>query len=238
MRDSFVMYTDWADQFEMLDDHQRSDLIMAIFSYQREEELPEMDATTAMAFSFIKKSLDKDTEKWEAAVRQRSEAGKRSAESRKRKAAELTSDDLNERDSTKSTSVKSVEKKSTKSTDNVHVYVPVSVNDKKNNLSIVSPKKTTLVDEFDELWSIYPRKQGKSKALQSYIKARKEGATQGEVRAGIESYKAYLAREKIENQFIKMGSTYFSQRSWTDEYSTSRVGEREDQRSEYRAIEF
>lgn len=223
MRDSFVMYTDWSDQFELLDEHQRSDLIMAIFSYQKEEELPEMDSTTAMAFSFIKKSLDKDTEKWEAAIKQRSEAGKKSAESRKRKA-------------TKSTTVETVERKATKSTDNVSVYV--SVNDKKNNLSIVSPKKKTTEQEFESLWSIYPRKQGKAKALQSYVKARKEGTTEGEVRAGIESYKAYLAREKIDNQFIKMGSTYFSQRAWTDEYSSSRIGEREDQRSDYRAIEF
>lgn len=76
MRDSFVIYTEWSDQFELLNDHQRSVLIMAIFDYQKGESIPEMDATTAMAFSFIKKTLDRDAQKWAETVEKRREAGK------------------------------------------------------------------------------------------------------------------------------------------------------------------
>lgn len=76
MRDSFVVYTEWGAQFELLTDKQRSDLIMAIFDYQREKPVQELDAATSMAFSFIKAALDRDAEKWEEVREKRREAGK------------------------------------------------------------------------------------------------------------------------------------------------------------------
>lgn len=76
MRDSFVVYTEWGAQFELLDDKQRSDLIMAIFDYQREKPVQDLDAATAMAFSFIKTALDRDAAKWAEVIEKRREAGK------------------------------------------------------------------------------------------------------------------------------------------------------------------
>ena len=75
-RETFVFYTEWADQFELLNVQQRSDLIMSILYYQQGRELPDMDGITKMAFSFIKKALDRDSEKWLEIVEKRREAGK------------------------------------------------------------------------------------------------------------------------------------------------------------------
>lgn len=72
--------------------------------------------------------------------------------------------------------------------------------------------------EFDELWKLYPRKQGKAKALQSYIKARKNGVDFDTIKKGVENYFRYVENNRIEQEYIKHGSTWFNQECWNDEY--------------------
>ncbi len=79
-------------------------------------------------------------------------------------------------------------------------------------------KKEELSKEFEQLWSEYPRKQGKKKAFDAYEKARNAGASFQEVMDGVNAYVAYINADKIEPRFIKMGSTFFSQQSWQDEW--------------------
>lgn len=71
-------------------------------------------------------------------------------------------------------------------------------------------------NEFNTLWKIYPNKQGKMKALQSYVKARKKGTTYEEIAVGMERYLEYCNREKSWYR-PKMGSTWFNQNCWLDE---------------------
>lgn len=76
MKESFILYTEYAKHLALLNMEQRGVLLTAIMSYQLEEELPEMDGATGMAFSFIKEQLEKDNTKYEETVKKRSEAGK------------------------------------------------------------------------------------------------------------------------------------------------------------------
>ena len=69
--------------------------------------------------------------------------------------------------------------------------------------------------EFEAIWSSYPNKQGKLKAKQSYIKARKDGTTYEEVYMGLERYIRYCRREQWYKP--KHGSTWFNQQCWADE---------------------
>lgn len=73
--------------------------------------------------------------------------------------------------------------------------------------------------EFETLWSLYPKKQGKVNAFKSYIKARKDGTTFEQVKDGIGRYKRYIESKKTEEKYIKQGSTWFSQRCWDDDYT-------------------
>ena len=84
------------------------------------------------------------------------------------------------------------------------------------NTNTVKPKQ--LKAEFEQLWSIYPKKQGKDKAYGHYCKARKAGTTYEEVLNGINNYKAFITIMETDMQFVKMGSTFFSQKAWQDEY--------------------
>lgn len=76
-------------------------------------------------------------------------------------------------------------------------------------------------EEFELLWKMYPRKIGKDKALQYYIKARtnkKCPATFEQVKQGILNYCAEIKAKKTETQYIKHGSTWFNNKGWNDEY--------------------
>ena len=73
-------------------------------------------------------------------------------------------------------------------------------------------------DEFIRLWSIYPRKLGKQKAFDYYKRWRKQGTTFEEVESGIKAYADYIKRKKIEEKYIKQGSTFFSQKAWQDDW--------------------
>ena len=97
-------------------------------------------------------------------------------------------------------------------TDTVSVPDTVTVTD-------IVPKKSVLKEEFETLWSLYPRKQGKDKAFGYYEKARKSGTTYEEVENGIYAYIRYIQAEQTEQQYVKMGSTFFSQKAWQDDWT-------------------
>lgn len=88
-----------------------------------------------------------------------------------------------------------------------------------SNISISKSNSNSIYEkEFEEIWSIYPNKQGKSKALKSYIKARKDGIECETIRDGVERYSAYCKANTTDKQYISHGDTWFGNRRWTDEY--------------------
>ena len=90
-----------------------------------------------------------------------------------------------------------------------------SDNDIKEKIS-----KKEIDTEFESLWKRYPRKMGKESAYKSYVKARQNGATYDEVINGLENYLKEIEVKKTKTQYIKHGSTWFSQHCWQDEYVT------------------
>ena len=75
-KSSFLMYTDWNDMIEELDDQSRGQLLLAIMRYQLGAELPEMDIGAKVAFAQIRNQFRKDEEKYSRTVANRSAAGK------------------------------------------------------------------------------------------------------------------------------------------------------------------
>ena len=63
-KNSFLMYTDWGDMIEELDEENRSQLLLAIMRYQSDKELPEMDLGARVAFAQIRTQFRKDEEKY------------------------------------------------------------------------------------------------------------------------------------------------------------------------------
>lgn len=75
-KSSFLMYIDWNDMIEELDDQSRGQLLLAIMRYQSGAELPEMDIGAKVAFAQIRNQFRKDEEKYSRTVANRSAAGK------------------------------------------------------------------------------------------------------------------------------------------------------------------
>ena len=74
-----------------------------------------------------------------------------------------------------------------------------------------------LESEFEEVWSIYPKKQGKANAFKAYVKARKSNVAKETIIQAIYNYIAYV--DSIEWLNYKNGSTWFNQNCWNDDYS-------------------
>ena len=73
---SFVLYTAYLQQLELLSMEQRGVFITAVMFYVTGRELPEMDGMTKMAFSFAKAQIDRDSERYQKTVEARRSAGK------------------------------------------------------------------------------------------------------------------------------------------------------------------
>jgi len=86
----------------------------------------------------------------------------------------------------------------------------------KNNINADS--ESAYESEFDSIWKLYPRKEGKSNAYKSYVKARKDGETKESILDGLNRYLTQIKAENTPTQYIKHGSTWFNQRCWHDEY--------------------
>ena len=91
--------------------------------------------------------------------------------------------------------------------------------DIENNIEQKNVSKTSEYEnEFEELWKLYPRKEGKNVALKKYIQYRKNNeATFDEVKQGILNYKKIIEINKTSTQYILHGSTFFNQKRWEDE---------------------
>jgi CRISPR/Cas system-associated protein Cas5 (RAMP superfamily) len=101
------------------------------------------------------------------------------------------------------------------------------------NIEIKKKVSTELENEFEEIWSMYPKKQGKTNALKSYIKARKNGVDKETVWNGLGSYIDYIKASKTPTQYIKQGSTWFNQECWNDDYTIETKGGNSNDKVKY-----
>jgi ribosomal protein L12E/L44/L45/RPP1/RPP2 len=85
----------------------------------------------------------------------------------------------------------------------------VEIPDRKERKKNKEEKEKEEEKEFEILWTEYPRKEGKVKALQFYKKYNKEYSKEQFLTA-IENYKKKIEKEKTDIQFIKMGSSFFN----------------------------
>lgn len=114
---------------------------------------------------------------------------------------------------------KSCEKSHEHINTNTNTDIELDININKNNIIYIPQKneeKNVFEQEFEEIWKIYPNKQGKKNALTKYIKARKSGTTYEEVVEGLKKYLIYCYQNKDWYK-PKNGETWFNKQSWNDE---------------------
>ena len=124
---TFIFNLEWYVVLQEYPVEVRFEVYEAIMRYALSGTLPELKPLAKMAFSFIKKEMDYNRERYETTVEKRRAAGRNSAEAKKQKAAkpaDAESVGQEQHKPTKSTNVESVEQnqhKPTKSTHNDNV---------------------------------------------------------------------------------------------------------------------
>lgn len=83
-----------------------------------------------------------------------------------------------------------------------------------------SVPESELKSDFETLWSIYPNKKGKAKALTAYRKAMKDGVANADIEKGIKAYSREIEHKRTSPEYIAHGSTWFSNKRWEDDYET------------------
>lgn len=97
---------------------------------------------------------------------------------------------------------------------NKEIYIYGDCEDSKKN-------KPNYESEFAEIWAIYPKQEGRKKALSSYISARKEGVPAETIKQGVEQYLKHINHTGVEARYIKQGGNWFSARRWEDQHIDS-----------------
>lgn len=82
-KNSFLIYLDYEEQFNLLTDEQIGQLMRAIMKYEKTRELPQLEGMLKMAFSFIKTQLDRNREKYEKQCEKNRENGKKGGRPKK-----------------------------------------------------------------------------------------------------------------------------------------------------------
>lgn len=191
MKNSFVMYTDYMEQINLLDMEQRGMLFTAIMQYASGEILPEMDGMTAMAFSFIKSRMDKDFEKYQQTVEKRKEAGKLGGRPKANGFEEKQE---------KAKKANGFSEKQTKAKKPDNEYDNDNVNDKKNIYTA----------SFERMWDAYPRKKEKARAYRCYKARLKDGFSEDALFTAVKRYADECRIKNTDAEYIKHGATFFS----------------------------
>lgn len=158
MKNSFVLYTDYMAQLSLLTMEQRGILLTAIMAYQMGQELPQMDAVTTMAFSFIRNNLDKDNAKWEQTREKRIEAGRAGGLAKASNAKQVLASASNAKQNLANLAV------------NVNVNGNVNVKDKDNMSGKAAAPYAVIIEYLNQRTG--KRFSAKAKDTQKHIKAR------------------------------------------------------------------
>lgn len=226
MKDSFIIYSESWELVKMLSDSQKGQLLDALFRYTIDGDASCEDPMVQLVFIAFRQKIDYANARYEEVRAKRSEAGKLGGRPPKANAfAEKQKKQMVFEESKKSL------------TDTVTVTVTDTVN---NTLAQRASERVVKTADFEEAWSIYPRKQGKKAALEAYKRAIKKGTQHTDIIKGIEAYKDYLKRNDIESGYTKQGDTFFRQEAWNDDWSGSarKVQTVKDQPKEGRRIDY
>lgn len=202
MKNSFVIYTDYMEQVELLTMEQRGILFTSIMSYASDRELPDMDGMTKMAFSFIKATMDRDMEKYRQTVEKRKEAGKLGGRPKADGSSEKQS-------KAKKANGFSEKQSKAKKPDNDNVNDNVNDND--------SVKKTYTC-AFETLWDAYPRKKEKAMAYKQYQARLSSGFSEDELMTAVKRYAEECRKNKTEQRYIKQGATFLGPNTPFEDY--------------------
>ena len=210
VKKSFVLYCDYREHIQLLNDAERGQLFTALFDYVRDGKESDLPPMAKMAFSFIKSQLDRDSEKYEQKVNKRKEAGKKGGIAKAQNIAKLANASL---------ATNSLANLADTVTVNDTVTDNVTVNE--NTLSRAPLGKESaekaLKSSFERFWKVYPRKTAKQQALKAWLKLKPGDEIVETIVKAVEKQRQSNDWTKDSGQFIPYPATWLNGRRWEDE---------------------
>jgi hypothetical protein len=237
-KNSFIIYHEYAEHFEMLDDAELGQLIRAIMEYEQHQTIPNLPKHLALAFSFIKKDLDYNRDKYEEICEKNKLNGKKGGRPPK-----------TERLSEETQKSERFLEKPKKAEYDLELDLDLEreyEHDKEKDIKHIAHPQAdrakdtaTLDDDFEKLWSHYPkeRRVGKKKARERYMQlVSKHKVAPETLLQGVVAYADWCHRNCKEPQHIKHLLTWLNGEHWNDELiddaPVTPVWEKERQRRE------
>lgn len=78
--------------------------------------------------------------------------------------------------------------------------------------------KENISSDFENFFSLYPRKEVKKEAAKCFEKALKDGVLLSNILDGVKRYNRFIEEKKVERRFIKLPTTWLNQGCWDDDY--------------------
>ena len=197
-KSSFLIYHEYREPLELLTDEQRGRLLMALIDYSESGTVPELDGISMMAFSFIQKQMDRDSEKYENRCNSNRENGKKGGRPRK----EEKPNGLH-----KNPKNPSVSEKPNGLNENPKNPKKIKNQDKEKDINKNIKCKADADALFERLWKLYPQKRGKGRVSDAN-KRRLLDIGFEELERAIDRYKADLALDTWRKP--QNGSTFFN----------------------------
>lgn len=215
-RKYFIVPLEYAEELDLFTNEQLGELFRALLHYSAYGTDSDSNSfPIKLMYRILKKGIDQNFEKYEEISNKRREAGRKGGiiSQQKQNQANESKDKQNQANESKDKQNQANEA-NTKTNTNTKTNI--------NNSSSAKLSDKVFEDEFQEVWNIYPRKEGRKNALKAYIKARKNGTSKETILSGLNAYINKIKAERTETQYIKHGSSWFSQECWLDDYSAKK----------------
>ena len=193
-KNSFILYTEYAEKLAFLDDEQMGQLFRAIFAYAKGQAQPDLPPVVALCFSFIKSDLDRAYEKWQKAVERGKKGGRPPLEKK----------------------IKKDKPKIKKDTHNLNEDVNEDVNENENENDTVNGDAD--VDAlFERLWAAYPKKVNKAKMRASFLNAKPSESELKDILQAVQKWAKSEEWMREGGRFIPHGHNWLDDRRWLDD---------------------
>ena len=214
-RKYFIVPIEYAEELDLFTNEQLGELFRSLLHYSAYGTDSDSNSfPIKLMYRILKKGIDQNFEKYEEISNKRREAGRKGGiiSQQKQNQANESNDKQNQAN-------ESNDKQNQANEANTKTITNTITKTNTNNSSSAKLSERVLEDEFQEIWTIYPRKEGRKNALKSYIKARKNGTSKETILNGLNAYIGKIKAEKTDLQYIKHGSSWFAQECWLDDYS-------------------
>jgi len=232
MRDSFVMYTAYAEKFKQLSDEQFGILIRGIISYQTTGIAPVFDdVLLSLAFDVAKVEIDAANEKYEKVCERRKEAALKGGRPKKEKDASENQKVSKKPNGFSKTKCKHNDNENENDNDNDNdISTKVDIGSSPDGEDIKKPLHHSAndgiatphnPDMFDHFWKKYPRKVGKGAAIKSWNRIKPNNDLANKIIQAVENNASGNPQWKRDNgQFIPHPATWLNQGRWDDDIGT------------------